>query len=147
MAVGIPKIYEKSLLLIANQSLDFVNDTIKAALLVTAHTVDLATHDFFNDVSGDECADGDYAQITLSGKAITLTANKIRFDFADLDFGNTVTIAARYLLIYKDTTVATTSPVIFIVDLNTGGGNLSSTNSDFDVALNASGMYEITPNV
>lgn len=146
MAVGTPKVYEKSLLLIQQQSLDFVNDTIKAALLDTAHTVDVANHDFFDDVSADEIGDADYSQITLSGKSISIVSNKIRFDFADLDFGDNVTISARYLVIYKDTGTPSTSPVIWIVDLNTGGGNLSSTNSDFDAAVNANGIYEITPN-
>jgi hypothetical protein len=147
MAVGTPKIYEKTGLLILNQGLDFVNDTIKAALLDTSHTVDLVNHDFFDDVSADECADGDYVQQTLASKTLATVSGKARFDFADIDFGNAVTISARYLVIFKDTGVEATSPLIWVVDLNTGGGNLSSTNSDFDVAVNANGIYEITYNV
>ena len=141
------KVYEKGLLKVLNQSLDFINDTMKAALLVDGYTRDLAAHEFFSDVSANECADPDYAQITLSGKDISIVSNKPRFDFADLDFGNSVTISAKWLIIYKDTGTPSTSPLLLSSDLNSGGGNLSSVNSDFDVSLNAAGAYEITPNV
>lgn len=147
MAVGAFQIYEKGLLSLVNGTVDFAADTIKAALLDTTHVVDVPLDEFFSDVSADECVNGDYAQLTLTAKTLTIVANKIRFDCADLDFGNAVSISARYLVIYKDTTVPATSNLLFIQDLNTGGGNLSSTASDFDIAISVSGIYEITPNV
>ncbi|MCM2369636.1 hypothetical protein [Aporhodopirellula aestuarii] len=146
MAVGTPKAYEKGMLAITTGDVDFVSDTIKAALLDTAHAVDLVNDEFFDDVSGDECGDGDYSQVTLASKTQTIASGKIRFDFDDLDFGNSVSIAARYLVIYKDTGTPGTSNLLFITDLNTGGGNVSSTSSDFDISLSASGLYEITIN-
>ena len=128
-------------------SVDFVSDTIKAALLTNSHTVAVDTDDFWDDVSGEECADGDYSAQTVSGKTITLTSNKVRFDCADIDFGNSVTISARYLVLYKDTGTPATSNLLWIADLNTGGGNVSSSSSDFYVQINANGIYEVTPNV
>lgn len=146
MAVGAFKIYEKGLLALIAGGVDFSADTIKAALLDTAHVVDLVNDDNFDDVSADECVSADYAQITLASKTLAIAANKVRFDCADLDFGNAVTISARYLVIYKDTGTPATSTLLFVQDLNTGGGNLASTSSDFDVAMSANGIYEITPN-
>lgn len=146
MAVGAFKAYEKGLLAMIEGGVDFENDTIKAALLVTAHTVDLVNDEFFDDVSTDECGDGDYAQVTLTTPTTAVASNKIRWDAADIDFGNSVTISARYLVLYKDTGTPGTSNVLFIQDLNTGGGNLSSTSSDFDITLSATGIYEITIN-
>ena len=148
MTTGPFRVYEPGLLALADRSVDFVGSSaVKAALLVNGYTVDLVNHDFFDDVAANECADGDYAQVVLSGKSITRVANKIRYDCADVDFGNAVTISARYCVIYLDTGTPGTSPLLFVSDLNTGGGNLSSTASDFDVAINANGIYEITPNV
>lgn len=144
MAAGPVQWYPTGLLAIANGGVDFLTDTIKAALLVTAHTVDLAD-DNFDDVSADECADGDYAQVTLGTKTVAIASGKVRFDSADISFGNPVTISARYLVIYKDTGTPATSTLLGIQDLNTGGGNLSSVASTFSIPT-PNGIFEIEPN-
>lgn len=147
MAAGAFDAYENGLLKIAEQSVNFSSDTIKAALLTSGYTPNIVAHDFFDDVSASECADGDYAQITLASKTLGIVSGKLRFDCANLDFGNSVTITAKYLVIYKDTGTPATSPLLFIVDLNTAGGSASSVSSDFDLAIAATGIYEITVNV
>lgn len=146
MAVGTPKAYEKGLLSITKGVVDFAGDTIKAALLDTTHTVSIATDQFFNDVSTYECTDGDYAKVTLTSVTQAISSGKIVFDFDDISFGSAVTIAARYLVIYKDTGMSSTSNLLFVVDLNDGGGNVSSTADSFDITLSASGLYAITIN-
>lgn len=56
-------------------AVNFASDTIKAALL-TAHTPNRATHEFFDDVSGDEISGTGYTGggATLASKTVTVTA-------------------------------------------------------------------------
>lgn len=146
MAADIVKAYEKGLLKVALGTLDFINDTLIFGLLDAAHTPDLVNHEFISDIVAQECADGDYVRQTASGKALTIVSGKLRFDSADVDFGNAVTISAKYLFMAKNTGSDATSPLLFLCDLNQGGGNLSSTAGDFDPSVNANGLYEITIN-
>lgn len=58
-------------------AVDYLSNTIKAALLDSGHTPDRDTHEFFGDVDADEVpATGGYTAggVTLSGKTITYTA-------------------------------------------------------------------------
>lgn len=147
MAAGPVEVYHNGLLKVATNDIDFVADTMVAMLLDTAHTPSLTTHEFISDVVANECGDVDYGRQTLASKTVALAGGKLVFDAADVDYGNAVTISARYLVIAKNTGSDTTSPLLFICDLNTGGGNLSSTSADFDVAFNTSGIHDVTPNV
>lgn len=146
MAAGAFQIYVNGAKNIINQNIDLVNDTIVAILLDTAHVVDLSLDEFISDIVADEIADAGYARQTLSGKTITVVAGKVRVDCADIDFGDTVSLSARYMAIAKNTGSDATSQLVGITDLNTSGGNLSSTSSDFDVAVNANGLFEATVN-
>lgn len=147
MAAGPFEVYHKGLLKIIQQSINFFSDTIKVAILTSSYTPDLAVDEFWDEISANECVDGDYAQLTLGSKVFDLQSGKIRFDAANLDWGNSVSITGKYIVILKDTGNPATSPLIWLLDLNTSGGSVSSTNSDFDVAIAATGIYEITPNV
>lgn len=146
MTAGPFNVYEKGELKIHQQSLDWINDTFVALVLDTAHTPDLAAHEFISDVVANECADGDYARVTISGKTLAMVANKIRYGCAKIDFGDAVTINGRYCVIAKNTGVDATSPLLFICDGKTEGGNLQSTGSDFDFTPNANGLHEFNPN-
>lgn len=145
MAAGSFQAYEQGLLDICNQTVDFVSDTVKAMLLTSSYTPSAASDQYLDDISANECADGDYAQQTVGSKTIAIASNKVRFDCADIDFGNAVTITAKYLVLYLDTGTPGTSTLLWYCDLDTGGGSPSSTADDFDVAINASGIYELTP--
>lgn len=132
------------------QELDWLTPgagTWKAALLTSAYTPDANAHDAWDDVSAHECADGDYARQNLASRTITQDgSNRTVFDAADVDFGNAVSIAARYMVLFLDTGTPATSYLFGYVDLNDGGsGNVESTNDDFDVGFNASGIYRVTP--
>jgi len=145
MAAGNFVPYEQGILDIANQTVDFVGGTVKAMLLTAAYTPSASADQHLDDIVANECADGDYARQTVGSKTIALASNKVRFDCADIDFGNAVTITAKYLVLFLDTGTPSTSTLLWYVDLNTGGGSASSTGADFDIAINASGIYEVTP--
>jgi hypothetical protein len=70
MAAGNFTPYKSLIHRLARQEVDFLKDTIQAALLDNAHTPSAVNHAVWADVSGDECGDGDYAAQTLGGKTI-----------------------------------------------------------------------------
>ncbi|MCA9137249.1 MAG: hypothetical protein KDB00_10830 [Planctomycetales bacterium] len=146
MTAGPYKIYTKGFHKVTLQTLDMVGGVLKAMLLDNAHTPDLANHEFVADIVADEIADVGYARQTLAGKTNTIVAGKIRVDSNDIDYGDSVTIAARYQAIYQEVTNDADSPLLALLDLNTAGGNISSTASDFDIAINANGIFEVTLN-
>lgn len=88
-------------------------DTIKVILVDTAlYTVNLSTHEFISDVaSGARVAT---ATLTL----IDPTAGVC--DANDVNFGNVSGASAEALVIYKDTGVEATSPLIAYIDTATG---------------------------
>lgn len=111
------------------------------ALVLAAYTP-AATHVTWSEVSANETVDGDYAQQNATGVSITQTAGTVTFDIGDVDFGNTVTITAKYLVLIQGTVAggAGTDRLVGYVDLNSGGGSVSSTSGNFDITINASGI-------
>ena len=121
--------------------IDFVNDTIKVALLTSSHTTDIDTQEFFSDVNSNEASASGYTTggQALSGKSSTVDNTN---DDSTLDGDNvtwTVTggLTARYVAVYKDTGDPTTSPLITIFDL---GSDKTVTDGDFTVQWDSEGI-------
>lgn len=144
MAAGSFVANPNGVLSVWKQEIDFLNDTIKATLLTSSYTYS-AAHQYLSDVSANE-ASGVTRQ-TLANKTITLDgSNRTVLDADDVDFGNNVSLSAKYMQIFQDTGNPATSRLLGYVDLDSGGStNLSSVNSDFDIAFNALGIYRVTP--
>jgi hypothetical protein len=131
-------------------TIDLENDTIVAVLIDNAQTPALATDATWADISANECSDADYTGsfpegLTMTALAWTDTgARTFKLDAADLDFGNTVTISARYVYLVKraGATLVAGDLIVGYVDLNSGGStNVSSTAGNFDLAWATAGMY------
>lgn len=125
-----------------------LNGTYQALLLDNAYVPSLA-HATLADVVANECTDPDYGRRNIAGLAVSQDgSSRTVIDANDVDFGNAVTIGARYIVIVCYTGVNATSYLVGYMDLNDGGAaNVQSTNDDFDVGWNAAGIYRITPNV
>jgi hypothetical protein len=122
--------------------IDLDADTIKIALLTSSYTP-TAEHDFYDDVSSFEVgASGTYSAggATLS---VTITQDDTDdegvFDATDVSF-TSATITARYAVIYKSTGVASTSPLVCLIDF---GSNQSSTAGTFTISFAAEGILNI----
>lgn len=94
-------------------SINLSSDTIKAALVSTSYTANLSTDEFYSTISAAVLG----TPQTLGTKTVTLGV----FDAADPTFsavagGST----AKALVIYKDTGVAGTSPLLAYIDTITG---------------------------
>lgn len=153
MAVSAWKFTDPGYLACRSNTIDLENDTFRWVLVDNAHTPSLALDNVFSDISANECTDADYASQLAAGLAWTNpTSRDFVLDATDIDFGNSVTISARYCYLVRDAdangTLVAGDLIVGFYDLNDGGAaNVSSTNGNFDIAHNAAGMFTetITP--
>ncbi len=152
MAVGAFTFTDPGFLAFLNGTIDLDTDTLVAVLVDNAQTPSTANDDVYSDISGNECADGDYTAQVISGAAWSNPSGRnFKFDADDVDFGNSVTISARYLYVVRRAggSLVAGDLIVGYMDLNDGGGaNVSSTNGDFDVSWNvANGLatFALTP--
>lgn len=121
--------------------IDFLNDTIKVALLTDTHTTDIDTQEFFSDVNANEASATGYTAggQALSNKTTTVdtTADDSTFDADNVTWTVSGGLTARYVAVYKDTGTASTSPLITIFDL---GSNKTVTDGDFTVQWDSNGI-------
>lgn len=122
---------------------DWDTDTIKCAVVTSAYTPDQDAHDFWNDVSANEASASGYTAggQALSSKTVTYdtATNQVRLDAADVTW--TSAVVGRYLVVYKDTGTASTSPLLGLYDndgVNFGGG------STLTVTWDSTGVLRIT---
>lgn len=106
----------------AARRVDWANDTIKVMLVKTAYVPDQDAHDFIDDVNANEIAGGGGTNYTVGGKELTEKAvsydnatNTVRLKAKTLEWKE-VTAEFRYAVVYKDTGVAGTSPVLQYID-------------------------------
>ena len=109
----------------ATAAINWTADTIKVVLLDAAdYTVNLATHDFLDDVPA----------AARVGTAVALANKTATAGVLDADDATLTTVTgdiSEYVLIYKDTGVEATSRLIALIDTATGlpvtpnGGNIS----------------------
>lgn len=131
----------------ARGEVDFLTDTIHASILKATWTPDIDAHTVWGDISAHETADADYGQLTLSSKVINLDGNgRTVYDCADFNFGDTVSIGGKYLVLWRADATAGLRYNMGYWDCNVGGGDLNSVADDFDFAVNANGILRLTPN-
>lgn len=117
-------------------SIDLDTDTIKVMLCTSAYTP-AAAHDFKDDITNEITGTGYTAGgATLANKDVTLDGNEGKFDSDDVIWTSS-TLTARYAVIYKDTGVAATSPLIAVWDFVQ---DKTSNNSDFKITWDTSGI-------
>lgn len=125
-------------------NVDFVNDTIKIALLTPTHSIDIDTQDYWDDVSANEITDGNYS---AGGQTVSFTVTEEDandrgvIDAPDITFTLTGPVTSRYAVLYKDTGVAGTSVIIDTIDF---GEDKITENGDLDINLDAQGYGAIS---
>lgn len=106
-------LYSKGKQKILSGDIDFSTDSILAALVKNTYSVNLSTHEFLTDISTYVL---NSAQ-TLSSKSVT---NGV-FDAADITYtAVTAGDTALAVVLYKNTGVAGTSPLLAYIDTITG---------------------------
>jgi hypothetical protein len=139
------KMYGQMLAKALNKELDYDSDTIKVALVSSAYTPNQDTHAYWSDVSANQITGTGYTAggATLANKTVTYDAptNVVILDADDVTWSAS-TLTARYAVIYDDTPATNaTKPLLGYVDF---GSDQSSTNGNFTVTWDATGIFRIT---
>lgn len=120
------RFYEKGAEQVLSGNVDFVSDTIKVSLMKNAYTPNYSADDFYDDISANV-----QATVTLASKSVTGGD----FDAADITF---TAVAAgetcNAIVIWKDTGVAGTSPILAYID-SSDITNFPVTTSGADVSV------------
>lgn len=133
--------------------IDLDTHAFRMVLCTSSYTPNQSTHATWADASAAEVANGNgYA---THGQALTYVGGGptsrsglvLTFNCDDVSWP-TSTITAKYAVIVRDAdsngALASTDPLLCYVDLETGGGSLSTTNGTLTVTINASGVFTIT---
>lgn len=116
--------------------IDWLTDNIKCVLVDTAaYTPNFSTDDFLADIpSGD--------RIATSGNLSSKTSTLGVADAADVTFTAVTGDVSEALVIYKDTGVEGTSPLICYIDTATGLP-VTPNGGDITIEWNASGIFAL----
>ena len=94
------------------------------------------------------CSDGDYAAKDVASRTIAGTAPQCEFKSNIINFGATVTITAKYLIVLEgdEASPQSTDELVFWVDLDTTSttSQVSSTSAAFTVDDSANGWFYIS---
>jgi hypothetical protein len=139
------KVYGNALKAAFNKEVDFDSDTIKVMLLTSAYTPNQDTHDYLDDVVGNEVTGTGYTAggAALASKTVTYDAatNTLKFDAADVTWASS-SITARYAVVYDDTPATNaTKPLLAYFDFTT---DRASSNGDFIVRWGTDGIFSAT---
>ena len=139
-----PLTLEKMIEQVGND-VNLLTGTVKLALVTDAYTPDRDAHDFWNDVSGSELANGNGYTTggeTLGSKTITYDSgsDQVRFDFADVTWTFTASKTWRYGVVYIDTAGASSTDPL--VGLLTWDSN-QSVSTAYSLVIDAAGLLYI----
>lgn len=120
---------------------DLDTDTIKVALL-TGHTPNIDTHEFWDDVSADEVSGTGYTAggETLGSVAVTAdtTDDEGVFDAADVTWTGLDVGTPSHAILYHDTGTPGTSDLIAYMEIST-----ASNGSNYTIQWAAEGIINI----
>ena len=120
---------------------DFENGSYKVMLTTNSYTPNASTHskrsDVTNEVVGTGYTAGGQAVVSLTA---TESAGVVTVDITDPNWASS-TITARYMILYQDVGTAATDRLVMAYDF---GSDESSSNGDFTVQINASGLFDIS---
>lgn len=130
---------------IVGTAINLKSDTIKGSLHSSSFTPDVDADEFFDDVDNEVASSGTYTQGIAGGVALTTTVStddtddESVFDATDVSI-TSATISARYFVIRKDTGVASTSPLVLVIDF---GSTQTSTAGTFAITFAGEGILNI----
>lgn len=114
------RIYNRGKAILADASLDWESDTIKALLVDSSYTYD-PTHNVVDDITG-ELTDGSYARVTLTNKSVVEddTGNRAVLKGDPLDFGALANESPKAVILFKEGNDDSDSPLISYHDSGFG---------------------------
>ena len=136
-------IYNQGLLKIANGSIDYLTDDIRALVVNQNYTFD-KTHDFVNDVVSFELANSTgtgYERKALANKTVALVGDVARYDADDVTY-TAVSTTQQFggMVVYKEGATDSARDLIAFIDFN----NIPTNGSDIQIQFSANGLFRIT---
>ena len=135
-------LYLKGIEQIMLGSIALESDTIKLKYMTVAYTPAPTTESFLADVSANEAAGAPTETLASKDVRIDAANNRVESDAADVTEPS-ITCTTNKFIIYKDTGVAATSPLIACVDI--AEGTLSPVVGTLAITFNAEGLFAVTP--
>lgn len=133
-------LYTKGLEQMGLGNIDLENDTIKLAPMATSYTPDYNTDQFWDDVSASLASGA--SSFTLTNTTFDIDTGNSRVEFNSDDVAETgQTFTSDKFILYKDTGVASTSPLIMCGSYVEG--TLSPVSGDFNVTVNVEGFFSL----
>ena len=138
-------VFNRSKLKLGNGTFDLDTQTFKMALTTSSQAlaatfVGTSTDCRYADLTAEVASGGGY---TTGGKTLSATwtqaTGTITFDCDDQAWTSS-TITAKYAVIYADNT---NDDLLCFVDLDTGGGSVSTVSGTLTVTINASGVFTL----
>ena len=122
-------------------NIDFEGDTLKLKYMATSYTPAPTTENFLSDVSASEAAGAPTETLANVDVRIDTGNSRVEIDFDDVT-ENTITTTTDKFIIYKDTGVAATSPLIAVADIVEG--TLAPVAGTLSLTINAQGLFSIS---
>ena len=124
--------------------IDFDTDAIKVALVTSTLAPDIDVHNFWDDLVANEVSGTNYTTrgTALTSRTINEAGGVVTFDAADITWTQSGAgfSTARYSILYKDTTVNATSPLVAYLDFTSDKGNVSG---DLILQMDAAGLFTL----
>ncbi|WP_428485935.1 hypothetical protein [Rhodopila sp.] len=148
MAAGNVTVYSNAALALTKAAMNLASDTFVCILVTASYTPAPNTDATYANVSANEVATGGgYTQggVVLTSVTDTLSGATVTYNAAAASWSS-ATITAQYAVIVHraGASLASTDLLLSYVNLNSGGGSVSSTNGTFSVTWNASGIFTLT---
>lgn len=120
---------------------DYLTDTIKVALVGDTHVPALTTDEFYSDLDNEVANGNGYTTggEPLASRTLVVAAGEATYDAEDVVWTFTTTTAFEYAVVYKDTGVAGTSPLMWLVTFDP----VRSEDGEFTLRWHADGIWTI----
>ena len=122
-------------------NIDFESDTIKLKYMATTYTPDVTTENFLSDVSASEASGAPTETLANVDVRIDTANTRVELD-ADNVTEDTITTTTDKFIIYKDTGVEATSPLIAYIDI--AEGTLQTVAGTLAISFNAEGLFAVS---
>lgn len=119
----------------------FETDTLKLKYMATSYTAAPTTESFLSDVSASEASGAPTETLANVDVRIDAANSRVEIDFDDVT-EDTITTTTDKFIIYKDTGVAATSPLIAVADI--AEGPLSPVSGTLSLTFNTEGLFSIS---
>jgi len=116
--------------------------TVKLAYMATSYTPNLTTHNYYSDISASVASGAPTETLANIDVRIDTANSRVEVDADDVT-ENSITCTTNKFVVYLDTGVAATSPLIACIDI--AEGTLSPVAGTLAITFNAEGIFAVTP--